>query len=75
MKKSSALCQATGVCAQIRCDCGNLTFEVGAAINPFNGNNFIRVLECTKCRHQMPIVHKSDAGIAPMIGGNREKQS
>lgn len=65
--QQTALMAALGVNGQVKCDCGNVTFFVGIAVNPDNGNNFIRVLECQKCAHQMPMVHQSDAQLAPSL--------
>lgn len=66
MIASSALKSALGVNAQARCDCSGVTFEVGIAVAD-NGNNFVRILECTACRKQMPMVHRSDAQLAPSL--------
>ncbi len=63
----TALTAALGVNGQVRCDCGGIEFLVGVAVNMENGNNFIRVLECTVCAKQMPMVHQSDAQLAPSI--------
>jgi hypothetical protein len=65
--QQTTLMAALGVNGMVKCDCGHTDFFVGIAINPENGNNFVRVLECTKCAHQMPMVHKSDAQLAPSI--------
>lgn len=67
--QQTTLMAALGVNGQVKCDCGNVTFFVGIAINLENGNNFIRVLECTKCQKQMPMVHQSDAQLAPSLVG------
>lgn len=63
----SPLSAALGVNGLVICDCGSPHFRVGLAVGP-TGNNFIRILECLDCGHQMPATHQSDAGLAPSIG-------
>ena len=62
----SALMAVNGVNGQAVCDCGSVEFLVGIAITK-NGNNFVRVLECVTCYHQLQVVHRSDAQVAPAI--------
>jgi len=69
MLQKTQLATVLGVNGQVRCDCGHLEFEVGVAVNPENGNNFIRVLQCARCAKQMAMVHQSDAQLAPSIVG------
>lgn len=69
----SGLKAVLGVNAQARCDCGNVSFEIGIAVNPSNGNNFIRLLQCTKCGGQLPATHQSDAQLAPALTNWRRK--
>lgn len=57
---------ALRVNGQVRCDCGELRFEVAIAETP-GGNNFLRALECISCHKQMTLVHRSDAGLAPAL--------
>jgi hypothetical protein len=65
--KSSPLTAALRVNAIVICDCGKASFKVGISYNPNNENNFIRVLECTDCGHQMPATHYADSGLAPAL--------
>lgn len=65
------LTAAMAVNAQVVCDCGNITFEIGIAVNRENGNNFIRVMQCCACRKQMPATHQSNAEIEPSIMSGR----
>lgn len=69
--KSTALSNALGVNGIIICDCGKDHFKIGLAYNPKTGNNFIRILECVECGHQMPATHRSDASLAPTVGFSR----
>lgn len=66
--KTTPLSAALGVNGITICDCGSTHFKVGIAYNPENGNNFIRILECTACGKQMAATHNSDAGLAPILG-------
>lgn len=65
--QQTVLMAALGVNGLVKCDCGNINFLVGIAVNHDTGNNFVRVLECTECARQMPMIHKSDAQLAPSI--------
>lgn len=65
--RRTVLTAALAVNGQVKCDCGGIDFQVGIAINHENGNNFVRVLECTSCNSQMAMVHKSDANLSPSI--------
>jgi hypothetical protein len=67
--KPTQLAQALRVNGQVMCDCGCSSFRVGLAYEPVTGNNFIRLLECIVCGKQMPMVHKSDAQLAPSLAG------
>lgn len=67
--KASPLTRALGVNAITVCDCGKAEFKVGIAYNELTGNNFIRILECIACGHQMPATHKADSGLAPALSG------
>lgn len=51
----------------VQCDCGHTAFKIGLAV--MASNNFIRLLECCLCGKQMPATHRSDAQLAPTIGG------
>lgn len=62
----SLLTGVLGVNGQVVCDCGKFSFEVGLGINPTNGNNFIRLLQCTACGKQMAATHESE-GLAPKL--------
>lgn len=64
---SSPLSTALGVNGVVMCDCGSGTFKIGIAYNPTTGNNFLRVLECIDCGHQMPATHRSDDGTSPAL--------
>lgn len=64
----SQLAAVLGVNAIVTCDCGEPFFKVGLAVNLENGNNFIRLLECSSCGRQMPATHKADSGLAPRVG-------
>lgn len=73
--RPSLLSTGLGVNGLVVCDCGQATFKVGIAYNERNGNNFLRLLECTSCGHQMPATHKADDGLSPSITqrqGSRE---
>lgn len=65
--RTTQLSRLLGVNAQVQCDCGHQQFEIGVAAQPNGGNNFIRVLECTACKKQMPVVHRSDTDLTPTI--------
>lgn len=67
--RQTTLTAAMSVNGQVICDCRADSFRVGLAVNEENGNNFIRVLECCGCGHQMPMVHQSDAQLAPSLAG------
>ena len=66
--KATPLSTALGVNGLVICDCGYDGFRIGLAYNPFNGNNFIRILECNDCGKQMVATHSSDAALAPSVG-------
>jgi hypothetical protein len=65
--RETPLSAALGVNSLVICDCGYDSFRIGLAYNPTNGNNFIRILECTDCGKQMPATHQSDAALAPSL--------
>lgn len=63
----SPLSVTLGVNAIVLCDCRSSHFKVGIAVNPENGNNFIRILECVECKRHMIATHQTDAGITPKV--------
>lgn len=66
--KPSSLSMSLGVNAIVLCDCGCSYFKIGVAVNPENGNNFIRILECVECKKHMLATHESDTAITPRVG-------
>lgn len=65
--KTTPLSIALRVDALVRCDCGCTHFRVGAAYVEETGNNFLRLLECVECGHQMPTVHRADDSLEPSL--------
>jgi len=64
--KRNELTAALGVNATAKCDCGGASFEIGVALSP-NGNNFVRVIECTSCGLQMVVSHQANDGLVPTL--------
>lgn len=52
------------VSGAVVCDCGNLSFRIGLEVDAV-GNQFIRLLECEKCGHEMPVPWKSFSNHPP----------
>ncbi|MGD9766812.1 MAG: hypothetical protein AB7U62_04140 [Pseudolabrys sp.] len=65
--RPTPLSRALSVNAVVICDCQQATFKVGLTLNTENGNNFLRILECTACGNQMPVTHCVDSGLAPAM--------
>ncbi len=53
-----SLCQKLRVNGLTICDCGHRAFYVGVETDAI-GNSFIRLLECIKCGHEMPVPYQS----------------
>lgn len=53
-----SLVQELGVNGLVICDCGHREFRIGVTSDA-KGNSFIRLLECTKCEHEMIVPFRS----------------
>lgn len=53
-----SLCQELGVNGVVVCDCGHRQFVIGIEVDA-TGKNFIRLLECVKCGHEMSVPFQS----------------
>ncbi len=67
MIRETPLAAASGVNAQVICNCRCTTFEIGLAFDPETKNNFIRVIQCAGCGKQLPATHKSEDGSLPAL--------
>jgi len=58
------LVQKLGVSGLVVCDCGYGEFRIGVVSDAI-GNSFIRLLECTKCEHEMIVPFRSFSSPPP----------